>query len=202
MAQSTRYLGGPAAFLNRNAEPTDIVLGTQPYLLDHHLNRASDGLKQLDQDSTLWLQTRLHLQAVLDDVRPLPLNRRDGTAMVANLDSLTALFAKSKRIWFIAEKGHFNRLNLDEVDAFLRQHMDVVYEDSEAVVLLRDTQHRPAALRNRDERTLLGAQTDYLRKDATTMVGQPVNVEASGFTIYPLRAIERDVGGIEHQETP
>jgi hypothetical protein len=44
--------------------------------------------------------------------------------------------------------------------------MDIVFEDSEAVVLIRDRRHRTAKLRSRDERTLHGAQTDFLRKDA------------------------------------
>jgi hypothetical protein len=172
MAESTRYLGGPAEFLNQHVEEDDIVLGTQPYLLDHQMERASRGDRQLDQNSTLWLQTRLHLQAVLDDIRPLPLNRRDGTAMVANLESLKTIFAQPRRIWFAAEKGHFNRLNVDEVDMFMRQHMDVAFEDSEAVVLVRDTRHRPAAARSRDEKILREAQIDFLRKDtATTPAG-------------------------------
>jgi hypothetical protein len=166
MARATRYLSGPASFLRERLQPGDIVLGTQPYLLDHQLSRESGGTKRLEQDSTLWLQTRLHLQAVLNDVRPVPLNRRDGTELVPNLASLETVFAQPRRLWFVVEKGHFNRLNVDEVDSFLRQHMDIVFEDSEAVVLIRDRRHRTAKLRSRDERTLHGAQTDFLRKDA------------------------------------
>jgi hypothetical protein len=173
LAQSTRGLGGPAMFLNQLAKPNDIVLSTQPYLLVHQMQMASRGRDRIDQESTLWLQSRLHLQAVLDDVRPLPLNRRDGTVMVANLEALTALFAQSQRIWVAVEKGHFNRLNVDEVDSFLRQHMDVVYEDFEAIVLLRDSRHRPAAVRFRDEKTLSESMTDFLRKDVATTGSRP-----------------------------
>jgi hypothetical protein len=122
--------------------------------------------------------------------------------MVANLEALTTVFARPNRIWLLVEKGHFNRLNGDEVDAFLRQNMDVVFEDFESVVLLRDTRHRPAAVRHRDEKTLSEAQTDFLLKNAVTIPWNSSGISVtSGLAPSPTRS-QDDGGSPERQERP
>jgi hypothetical protein len=51
-----------------------------------------------------------------------------------------------------------------DVAAFLRQQMDVVYEDFSLVVLCRSgDSHRPASLRRADEQTLQQARANLLR---------------------------------------
>ena len=55
-----------------------------------------------------------------------------------------------------------NWRNLPEVSIFLRQNMDMVYQDRDSMVLLRDANHRPAFLRHRDEQALRKAEADYL----------------------------------------
>ena len=48
------------------------------------------------------------------------------------------------------------------MSAFLRQHMEVVYEDFEALVLFRDASHRPAYQRRENERALEKARAHFL----------------------------------------
>ncbi len=160
---SARSLSGPSHFLVKHMQPGDVVLSTQPYLVAHHAWLGSGKSTRLDPENFHWLQTRLHLQAVLDDGRSVPLNRRDGTPVIATEESLKDLFNKHARVWYVVAKGHHNRLNVNSVSSFLRQHMLVAYEDVDSLVLLKDdTQHRPASLRIRDEQALEAAESNFL----------------------------------------
>jgi hypothetical protein len=52
--------------------------------------------------------------------------------------------------------------NDPEVASYLRQHMDVVYEDFSTEVLLRDSENRPASMRRANEEALRRARANFL----------------------------------------
>jgi hypothetical protein len=62
----------------------------------------------------------------------------------------------------VLQPGQHYILNTPDVSTYLRQHTEVVYEDWEAIVLLRDESHRPASLRLQNERVLNNAQANFL----------------------------------------
>lgn len=128
-------------YLAEHCREGDVVLSTVPHHIDSLLGRRTE----------YWLETKLHLQAVLDDVRPLPLHRIAGTAMISNIEDLQSVFARHQRVWFLPSPTFHSRLNRAKATAFIRQHMDVVYQDHESVLFVRGLNHRSAALRNKDE---------------------------------------------------
>ena len=130
-------------YVLRNSQPGDAVIVNAPHVIDHYLKRPSD----------YWLQSQLHLQCLLTDVDSVPRHRYKGTPMLSDVEHLQDLFAKKDRIWFIAEPGFNNRTNDPEVTRFIRDNMDVVFEDYSSIVLFRD-QHRSARVQRSNEKTL------------------------------------------------
>jgi hypothetical protein len=82
--------------------------------------------------------------------------------MLASRESLEDLFARRGRIWYIVVAEQHAKLNNAGVSAFLRQHMEVVYEDVWSMVLFYGERHWPAARRLEDEQSLQGAQAKFL----------------------------------------
>ncbi len=148
-------LAGPVAYLRNDLRPGDVVMASHPHVVKHYLGGQAHDL--------YWPQSRLHLQAVLDDQRALPLDRRYGAVMVPDVEGLADLFARHERIWYVVVPGSHDRKNDDRVSAYLRQHMQVVYQDFQTIVLFRDRHHRPAEQRQADEERLQEAGTDFLR---------------------------------------
>jgi hypothetical protein len=150
----TRYkvpnLDAPSQYVRDHLQPGDVVLATDPFQVKHFMQLTG----QPRNPQFFWPATVLQLSATLDDSRPIPLDRRDGTPALSDLASVEQLFATSGRIWYVVQPQRHENQNLPEVSTFLRQHMDVVYEDFEAVVLLRDRNHRQAILRRADENAL------------------------------------------------
>jgi hypothetical protein len=143
-----------ARFVRDRLQAADVVLTDRPQLVDLFLGRPAD----------YFLQSKLHVQAVLDDQRPLPLHHYTATVMLSDLASLEHLFARHQRIWYIARPQVQSVLLDPDVAAFLRQQMDVVYEDFSLVVLCRSgASHRPASLRRVDEQTFQQARANLLR---------------------------------------
>jgi hypothetical protein len=100
--------------------------------------------------------------AVFDDRRAVPLERYTGTPLLTSPAQLRNVFARNGRVWYVASVGVNAANNEPDVSSFLRQHMDVVYEGHTVLVLLRDANHRSAAQRSADEKTLLDARADFL----------------------------------------
>lgn len=148
--------GGPAEFLKQHLRPGDILLASDP----QHVHGLMGRWERPDWPNDYWPASTLSLPATLDDRRSLPLDRRDGTKMISDRQSMEALFARHERIWYVVQPGVHSRQNEKEVSAFLRQHMDVVYEDFEAMVFFRG-QHRTAALRRQNEDALRAAQATF-----------------------------------------
>ena len=147
-----RNLVTAAEHLRNRLRKGDAVISTQPYLVEHYMSTHQPPL--LDRARSWWLQTKLHQQTVLADHSTIPRNRRDGTPLVSSVEGLDRLFTQHPRIWFVATRGHFSRLNNDETGSFLRQHMQVVHEGLDAVVLFREGKHWPALQRFGDEEAL------------------------------------------------
>ena len=134
---------GSSLFVRAHARPGDIVIVNAPHVVDHYLARPSD----------YWLESQLHLQCLLSDTDTVPLHRYKGTPMLTDVDHLRDVFARHARIWFITEPGFNNRTNVDDTVQFVRENMDVAYEDYASMVLFRDD-HRSAEVRQKNEATL------------------------------------------------
>jgi hypothetical protein len=151
-------LEGPARYLRAQIREGDVVLATDPFHVNHLLGPVGGREERTDY----WLSSILQLPATIDDRRTLPLDRRDGTAMISSLEGLRDLFAREGRIWYVVQPQRQGGRNVPEVSAFIRQHMDVVYEDTWAMVLFRGRDHRPPALRRREDEMLLDTRANYL----------------------------------------
>lgn len=138
----------PSEFLRRELREGDVVLASGPHVVDELLPRKAD----------YWPQTRLHLQAVLDDHRTLPLHRLAGTVMVPTLEELDGIFARHERIWFLSVPSFDAKLNHDSVTAYLRDRMSVVREDFSSQLLYFGDEHRPASQRLKDRAALTRAR--------------------------------------------
>jgi hypothetical protein len=157
-------IDGPAQFLRRHLQEGDVVLSHDLQHLHHvmQLPGPADGRPEPDRPLDYWLETTLFLPAMLDDHRDLPLDRRDGSVLIPNRASLEDLFARHRRIWYVAQPGIHQAMNTAEVSSFLRQHMEVVYEDWQTLVLFRGDHHRTLGQRQRDEKALQKARAIFL----------------------------------------
>jgi hypothetical protein len=155
-------LAGPVDYMRQHYQEGDVVLAIHPDVVDHEARVNFTGSFPEGWATDYWLQTVLQLPAVMDDRRPLPLHRWCGTVTVTNLADLETVFARHRRVWYVTIPFFHDRLNETEVTAFLREHMDVVYEDFTAVLLFRG-EHRSPALRREGERQLREANTNFLR---------------------------------------
>lgn len=131
-------------FVAEHLEPGDIVISNVPHATDRYLGRKTD----------YWVQTQLHLQAILDDKRAVPLHRLTGTPMIANVGQLKEVFTRHPRIWFISFPSFHGVTNTKAGSAFISEQMDVVYEGFGAVVFFRESRHRPAVVLDRGEAAL------------------------------------------------
>jgi hypothetical protein len=167
------HLERPCRYVYEHLEPGDVIMSTAPHVVEHHLQRWAGKERSISSDIAnmprdfwsldFWPESRLHLQAVLDDHRPVPLHRLLGVRMITSREDLERLFATYRRIWYIADP-HFNRLlNEEPAIEFLREHMDVAYEDFSCLVLFAGGRHRPAATRQGDRAELAHAPlADFL----------------------------------------
>ena len=121
--------------------------------MDHYLGRRVDA----------WPETRLHLQAVLDDVRERPLHRLTGTEMIPSLDGLKDFLGRNDRVWYVAVPGIHEKTLDAEASRYLRANMDVVYESSNCLVLLKGGSYRTVKQQISDEAGLAQAQANYLK---------------------------------------
>ncbi len=136
-------LSGPTEFLREHAAADDLIICHHPFMINHFL-----GYRRADY----WLESILRLPATLDDTDSnLPRDRRDGTPMIPNLESLEAVFANAKgRIWFLSVTQTDPYANNKDVMDYVHERMDVVYEDFGATIMVADTNHRSAIQLKRD----------------------------------------------------
>jgi hypothetical protein len=142
-------LQAPTEFLRKNVGPDDIILCHHPYMVNLFWGDNSfwgDRHRHCDY----MLQTIMRLPATLDDTDAnVPLDRRDGTPMIANLDGMRSVFANAKgRIWYLSVATDDYANNSDVLD-FLQEHTDVVFEDFGTTVAVADN-HRAAVEAKKD----------------------------------------------------
>lgn len=152
----------PIRYVRKHMDEDDVVIATFPHLVDHTMYFAKDHPVNRGWTTDYWLQSTLILQATLDDVRSTPLDRRAGTKMIPSLDALRDVFARNKRVWMLVSSGPNNGLNDRDVSQYLRENMEVVYEDFLTTVMVRDANHRPVKLRQRDDVNLRYGKANYL----------------------------------------
>ena len=151
-------LEGPAQYVCEHMREGDVVLANDPFHVRYLMGRV--GWPERSPD--FWLETKLTHPATLDDHRPLPLDRRDGTLMIPNLETLEDLFTRHERIWYIVQPERHWDQNLPEVSDFLRLHMEVVYEDHRSLVLFHGANHRSASVLHREHKVMSEAPADFL----------------------------------------
>jgi hypothetical protein len=144
---------GPARFLRENVQSGDVVLASRPNVIEHYLS---------DLSVDFWPQSRLETGAVLDDRRASPLHHLGGTVMAPTRQTLEEIFARHERVWYVLAPNAHYRYNVPQVSAFVREHMDVVYEDFLTMVLFRGASHRPAWQRQEQDEELLRSLGNYL----------------------------------------
>jgi hypothetical protein len=152
---------GPTQYLREHWRKGDVVIATFPHTQNFVMAGANAELKPPQVD--YWLESTLILQATLGDSRHLPLDRRSGTSMISNVEQLKHIFTEHDRVWYCTTRFGQGRINDQIVSKFVREHMDVVYEDFATAVMLRDNNHRTAPLLVDEEEAGRKASDFYLR---------------------------------------
>jgi hypothetical protein len=153
---------GPSEYLRDHVRDGDAVIATFPHAQNFYMATENDQA-QRPRQVDYWLESTLVIQATLGDSRAMPLDRRSGTAMIYDVEQLKELFNRHDRVWYCTTRFGQSRINDRSVSQFLREHMDVVYEDFGTAVLLRDNNHRTAPLRLDEEEAGRMASDFYLR---------------------------------------
>ena len=65
-------------------------------------------------------------------------------------------------MWLVCEPPFAPKCYDQPTAEYLRENMEVVYEDFWTMVMLLDNNHRPASVRYNDEQALTGAKADFL----------------------------------------
>jgi hypothetical protein len=160
---------GSLAYLRDHLQVGDIVISIMPHVAEYTMHSIKGSIGDAEQDlqerwrTNYWLQTTLVIQSSLGDEQVIPRDRRSGTEMITDLNQLTQIFAKNRRIWYLTTRFGQAAVNDGSVSEFLRRNMDVVYEDFATTLLLRDNNHRPASVQVEDDETAKGAREHYLR---------------------------------------
>jgi hypothetical protein len=151
-------LGAPSRYVRDHMRPGDVLLANHIYQVNHLM-----GQPRVRRPTDYTLVTGpFYLPATLTDREGLLVDRRDGARVICSQAQLEDLFARHPRIWYIAQPGQHTVLNTPMASTFLREHMDIVYEDWETLVLFRGGAHRPVDVRMRDDRALNSAKANYL----------------------------------------
>jgi hypothetical protein len=149
---------GPVRFMRQHIRPGDVVIAVQPEVVNYLVARDGGLPFAPNWETDHWLETRLQLQAILDDRSALPAHRFSGTQMIATREALEEVFAQHERVWYITDPPFDQRTNVLPVESYLKENMDVVYEDFSSQLMLRDRNHRPAFLQSRDEKEAAAAR--------------------------------------------
>jgi hypothetical protein len=154
---------GPTQYLRDHVREGDVVIATFPHTQNFLMATAGAEEDEEPRQVDYWLESTLVIQATIGDSRPLPLDRRSGSVMIYDLEQLQQLFAQHDRVWYSTMRFGQSRINDSSVSRFLRENMDVMYEDFATSVLLRDNNHRPAPVRLEEQEAGRMASDFYLR---------------------------------------
>jgi len=153
-------MGAPARFVRDHMQEGDVVLANHIYQINHLMS-----LREKPDPATRYTVATgaCFLPVTLTDREDRLVDRRDGARVITGQAQLEDLFARHKRIWYIVQPGQHTAVNLPAASAYLRQQMEVVYEDWDMMVLFWGGNHRLAAQRQGDDEMLNAAQANYLR---------------------------------------
>jgi hypothetical protein len=155
----------PTRFVRDHMQKDDLVIAADPHQVEHFMRHVLGMGQKWRADGWPCTNLKLPMTLVDDDDGLAGANvlrdRREGAVAYPDLATLKEVFARNDRIWFIVEPDRHRAINIPEASIFLRQHMDVVYEDFQCVVMFRD-QHRTAQMRHDEERHLDKAKANYL----------------------------------------
>lgn len=161
---------GPVEYLREHIQKGDVVIAIHPDVVDHYMALTDGRPFDPAQSSDFLLESKLYFPVVLDEPQSLTARRFYGTEVmvhrfyrtevIPSLESLEELFARETRIWYVLQPMHTLQ-NESEVSFFLRQHMEVVYEDYRSMVLFRGN-HRLASQRLQDDKALNNAHANFL----------------------------------------
>jgi hypothetical protein len=153
---------GPTQYLKQHLESDDVVISIYPHSQDYMFAVHQLGDSE-PRRTDYWLESRLILQATLGDSREIPLDRRSGADMLYDLDQVKQLFANHQRVWYCTMRTAQSKINDSEVSKYLRDNMDVVFEDYGTALMLRDKNHRTAPIQLEDEAAGKLASEFYLK---------------------------------------
>lgn len=153
-------MGTPARYVRDHMQEGDVVLANHIYQINHLM-----GLREKPDPATRYTVATgaCFLPVTLTDRDDRLVDRRDGARVLTSQAQLEDLFARHDRIWYIVQPGQHTAVNLPIASAFLRQQMEVVYEDWDMMVLFWGGNHRSAKQRHADDEMLNAAQANYLR---------------------------------------
>lgn len=138
----------PIDRLRQEIQPGDVVITDLPHIVDLLMNssgaRSEDGGRWR---SDAWLQSVVILLATMADDDPTVRSRMSGNIVLHDREAVEQFFCEHQRVWYLGGYFYHNPANEPEVKGFVRETMDVVYEDSRTVLMLHDQNHRSAMQR-------------------------------------------------------
>ena len=142
-------------------QPGDLLLTDLP----SGTGRDSRAIFSNPNDVTLnvkSVQKRPISPFTLSDKQLVPVHRMEGTIAVTNLESLKSVFARHGRIWAVVSPDlTSDSLNDAIIVEYMRENMEIVYEDFYALAMVRDRNNRPVLQQLRDERNLKRAKAQW-----------------------------------------
>jgi hypothetical protein len=153
---------GITQYLLAHMGKNDALIAIYPHAENFEI-AAQQGPNAEPRKVDYWLESKLIVQATLGDTHQIPLDRRSGAKMLYNVEQIEKLFAEHDRIWYCTMRFGHSRINEGIVSQYLREHMDVVYEDFATSLMVRDRNSRPANVRLSEEDAGELASDYYLR---------------------------------------
>jgi hypothetical protein len=153
---------GPCQYLVEHLQPGDAVLTSTPQVVDHLVGMFHGAPRQMELATSYFLQTILYVQVTVPDHGTKAINRFRGMPVVTTEENVSDVFARHRHVWYVVAPFFHSEQNTRAVSMTIRDQMQVVYEDFSTMVLLLDNNHRPAAQRFADEKSLDRAKADFL----------------------------------------
>ena len=144
----------PMQYLRRELREGDIVISHIPHVAEFAMHQVDgNGPEGFDDRWRVdyWLESKLIIQSSLGDTEHIPRDRRSGAKMISNIDQLKRIFADHERIWYLTMRHGQGKINDREVSDYIRNNMDVAYEDFVTTVMLRGQKNRPAEVQKEDD---------------------------------------------------
>jgi hypothetical protein len=152
---------GITDYLLAHMGKNDALVALYPHAENFEIAKRQGGSSPRRVD--YWLESKLIVEATIGDNLQMPRDRRSGAKMLCNVDQIDKLFSEHDRIWYCTMRYGHSKINEGIVSKYLREHMDVVYEDFGTALMVRDRNSRPANIRLNEEDAGELASDYYLR---------------------------------------